>query len=212
MSEIDTRLFLITPPLDDVEAFAPRLEAAFAGGRIDSLWLRLAGTDERLLKTAMQRLAPIAQNAGAAVLIDPPPDPRLIARCGADGVHMRYDEAALAEAVETHRQQRIVGVGGLRSRDEAMLAGEAGADYLMFGEPYPDGALPPFERVLERADWWAEIFATPCIAYAPTLAEVAPLARIHVEFVALGDAVWSVPDPAEAIREALALIAAEAVG
>ena len=57
MSDIHTRLFLITPVIEDLEAFAPLLEAAFKGGRIDSLWLRLAVMDERALKVAVQRLA-----------------------------------------------------------------------------------------------------------------------------------------------------------
>ena len=48
-----------------------------------------------------------------------------------------------------------------------MSAGEAGADYLLFGEPRPDGTIPALESVIERATWWAEIFETPCVAYAP---------------------------------------------
>lgn len=207
MSEIHTRLALISPVVADADAFAPALEAAFRGGRIDSLWLRLAPMDEKSQKRALQRLAPIAQAVGCAVLIDPPADPRQVARMGADGVHMRYEEAALAAALEAHQPDRIVGVGGIRSRDEAMRAGEAGADYLMFGEPYPDGALPPFAAVLERAAWWAEIFATPCIAFAPGLDEAAALAEASVEFVALGDAVWLAREgPEVAVRAALGAI------
>ena len=49
-----------------------------------------------------------------------------------------------------------------------MTLGEAGADYLMFGEPRPDGSLPALDEVVERAAWWAEIFETPCVAFAPT--------------------------------------------
>jgi len=207
LSEIHTRLYLISPLLTDAESFAPAIEAAFRGGRIDSLWLRLAPMDEKAQKRALQRLAPIAQAAGAAVLIDPPADARQVARIGADGIHMRYDEAALATALEAHQPDRIVGVGGLRSRDDAMRAGEAGADYLMFGEPRADGSLPPFETVLERASWWAEISATPCVAFAPSLAEVEPIAEAEIEFVALGDAVWSAPEgPEAAVRTALATI------
>ena len=208
MSDIHTRLYLITPIIEDADAFAPALEAAFRGGRIDSLWLRLAAIDERALKAAVQCLAPFAQEAGAAVLIDPPADSRLAARLGVDGIHMRYDEATLGEALDAHQPDRVIGVGGIRSRDEAMQAGEAGADYLMFGEPYPDGALPAFDKVMERASWWAEIFSTPCVAFAPTLAEVRPLAEAHVEFIALGDAVWSAAEgPEAAVREALEAIA-----
>ncbi len=89
-----------------------------------------------------------------------------------------------------------------------MSVGEAGADYLIFGEPRPDGSLPALESVAERAAWWAEIFETPCVAYAPTLDAIPQLAATGAEFVALGDAVWSHPDgPAAAVRLATAALA-----
>jgi thiamine-phosphate pyrophosphorylase len=67
-----------------------------------------------------------------------------------------------------------------------MDAGEAGVDHVLFGEPRPDGSLPPLAAVLERAGWWAEIFQTPCVAYAPDADSVAALAETGAEFVALG--------------------------
>ena len=39
-----------------------------------------------------------------------------------------------------------------------MLAAEAGADYVMFGEPDENGARPAFAAVEERVAWWAEVF------------------------------------------------------
>jgi thiamine-phosphate pyrophosphorylase len=91
-----------------------------------------------------------------------------------------------------------------------MTFGEAGADYLLFGEPRPDGSLPSLESVVERASWWAEIFETPCAAYAPSLEAVAALAATHAEFVALGDAVWSHPDgPAAGVKAAAEILKRE---
>ena len=88
-----------------------------------------------------------------------------------------------------------------------MSAGEAGADYLLFGEPRPDGTIPALESVIERATWWAEIFETPCVAYAPDLEAIPALVATRAEFIALGDAVWSHPDgPAKAVAAAMALI------
>ena len=62
----------------------------------------------------------------------------IAARAGADGAHLTGIEAFMA-AVESLKPARIAGCGGLSSRDDAMLAGERGADYVMFGEPKPDG-------------------------------------------------------------------------
>jgi thiamine-phosphate pyrophosphorylase len=105
--------------------------------------------------------------------------------------------------------ERALGVGGLRSKDDAMSAGEAGADYLLFGEPRRDGSLPDLASVIERASWWAEIFEPPCVVYAPRLEDVPALAATGAEFVALGEAVWTFPEgPGTAVRKALAALAA----
>ena len=45
---------------------------------------------------------------------------------------------------------RIAGVGGLATRHDSMVAGEAGADYVLFGEPAADGTRPSLEAIAER--------------------------------------------------------------
>ena len=74
----------------------------------------------------------------------------------------------------------------------------------MFGEPTADGWTPPVEETLEWVGWWAEIFTVPCVAFAPSLTDVGPLAAAGADFVALGDALWNDPrDPGQAAREAM---------
>ena len=203
------RLYLLTPPLAEARAFAPDLEAAMDAGDVACVLVSFAAPDEGNAKKALQILAPIIQDRDAALIIEG--DSRLAARSGSDGVHVRASgEAlgpALAEAISSCRPDRIVGAGGLRSRDDAMEAGEQDADYVMFGEPTRDGWSPPAEQVLERAGGWTEIFNVPCVAYAATLADVAALAKIGVDFIALRDAVWNDPrGPAAAVRDAQAAI------
>lgn len=199
----------MTPPLGDARAFAPELEAAMDAGDIACVLVSFATPDEGEAKKILQVLAPLVQNRDAALLIEA--DPRLAARTGADGVHVRASgEAlapALADAIARCRPDRIVGAGGLRSRDDAMGAGEQEVDYVMFGEPARDGWSPPGDQVLERATWWTEIFNVPCVAYAATLADVPALAAARVDFIALREAVWNDPrGPAAAVRDAQAAI------
>jgi thiamine-phosphate pyrophosphorylase len=207
MAEPSAHLYLITPVLDDAVAFAPRLAEACAAGRIDAVLARLAPADERTLVNRIKALAPAAQDHGAALVIaaEGPVDLATVAaRGGADGVHVSGDLAQMAQLRERLRGERALGIGGLRSKDDAMNAGEAGADYLLFGEPRRDGSLPELESVVDRAAWWAEIFETPCVAYAPRLQDVPALAATGAEFVALGDAVWTCPDgPGAAVRKAV---------
>jgi len=198
----DVRLYLITPPLvaAELDAFAPRFALALQGGDVASALVRTPNGAEGDLKRLVARLLEIAAVRDAALLVER--DPRLAARLGADGVNVEGAEA-VADAVASFKGQRIVGAGGLRSRDDAMSAAEAGADYVMFGEPERKGAPPPLDATCERVRWWAEIFETPCVAYAARLEDVAPLAAAGADFIALGNAVWDAAEPAAAVAEAM---------
>jgi len=188
-----TRLYLITPALAEASAFRPRFESALALGDVASALVRLApGADA---KRVVAPLLEIATGLDVALLIED--DPRLAARLGVDGVHVAFD--AVADAVESFRGQRIVGAGGIGLRDDAMAAGEAAADYVMFGEG--EGAKP--EATLDRVDWWAPIFETPCVAYAARLEEIAALSAAGADFVALGAAVWDAPDMVATMKAAM---------
>jgi thiamine-phosphate pyrophosphorylase len=211
MAAPTTRLYLLTPVLDDDPgAFLPTLAAACDAAEIAAVLARLAPADERTLIKRVKALAPAVQDRNAALVIavEGEADLAMIAaRGGADGVHLRADLARVRELRDRLKGERAIGVGGLRSKHDAMTVGEVGVDYLMFGEPRPDDSLPPLDAVVERAAWWAEIFETPCVAYAPTLAALAPLRATAAEFVALGDAVWSHAEgPTEALRLASAAL------
>lgn len=213
MSEPLARLYLVTPLIGhDAEAFASPLASACAAGDVAAVLLRLPPSDPRTRVNRVKALAPAAQAAGAALLIQADDDDDIAAtaaRGGADGVHVASYLNQIKDLRERLKGDRILGTGGLRSKHDAMTAGEAGVDYVMFGEPRPDGSLAPIEAVSERAAWWAEIFETPCVAYAPSLDAVARLAETGAEFIALGDAVWAHPDgPAPAVGRALERLAA----
>lgn len=180
-----TRLMLVTPLVADTDAMAFRLMQAQAGGDLAAVLLRLAPGDERSRIERVKRLSGPVQAANVALVVE---DSALVAtRGGADGVHLTGGPDAIAEARSSLKGERIIGAGGLRARHDAMDVGEAGVDYVLFGEPRPDGSMPPLPAVIERAGWWAEIFQTPCVAYAPDAGSVAALAETGAEFIALGD-------------------------
>jgi thiamine-phosphate pyrophosphorylase len=201
MPEPSTRLFLILPAIADAAAFKPELSAVLSAGDVACVLLRSAPD----LKAAAQALRPLVQERGAAFLVEG--DARLAARTGADGVHVAYSAEAVANALSSLGPDAIVGAGALETRDDAMGAGQAGASYVMFGEPDAGGAHPTAEHTLERVAWWAEIFNVPCVAYAGSLDDIGPLAEAGAEFIALGDAVWKhSAGPAEAMKRAEATL------
>jgi thiamine-phosphate pyrophosphorylase len=199
------RLILITPLVPDPAALLPVLGEALAAGRVDAVILTLPDLDERGIVNYAKAFTGPVQKGGAALLLAGHPE--CIARAGADGVHIA-DPKQVAEALELLKpHERIVGCAGIRSRHEAMEIAERGCDYLMFGEPYPDGVLPARDSVVERAAWWAEVFQTPCVAYAPSLADVDPLAATMAEFVALGPWVFNAgASPSDIVRAALGVL------
>jgi len=199
------RLYLVTPALADAPAASALLGPALAAAEVAAVLLRLAPADERTLVNRIKEIAPLVQDRGAALLVDG--HPGLAARAGADGAHLT-GIAAVKDAIETLKPERIVGAGGLASRHDAMLAAEAGADYVMFGEPDAGGKRPSFEAVRERVEWWAEVFEIPCVAYAASLAEIGELAT--AEFIALGPTILADSrGPAAAVADAAARLTAE---
>ncbi|MDB5519043.1 MAG: thiamine phosphate synthase [Tardiphaga sp.] len=189
------RLYLATPVVDDPSSLAAGLPALLAANDIAAVLVRLAPTDPRTMIARIKALAPAIQNGGAALLIDGPVE--LVARAGADGAHL-YDIEALQDALPSLKPDRIAGVGGLTTRHDSMTAGEAGADYVLFGEPDAHGQRPSIDAISERLQWWAELFEPPCVGFAASIAEAGEFAAAGADFVLVGDFIWADPRGAAA--------------
>jgi thiamine-phosphate pyrophosphorylase len=201
------RLYLATPVVDDPSSLAASLPALLAGADVAAVLLRLAHADDRTLINRIKALAPVIQGSGAALLLDGHVE--LVARGGADGAHLNGIEA-LAEALPSLKPDRIAGVGGLATRHDSMAAGEAGADYVLFGEPDAQQQRPSVEAIAERLQWWAELFEPPCVGFAVSREEAHEFALAGADFVLVGDFIWADPrgaaqalmDAEQAIRQA----------
>jgi thiamine-phosphate pyrophosphorylase len=184
------RLYLVTPAVDDTRALSAALADALSAAEFAAVLLRLAPADDRTLINRIKTIVPVVQKAEAALILDG--HPALVAKSGADGAHITSAEG-FVDAVEQLRPNWIAGAGGVFTRHDAMLAAERNADYVMFGDPNERGHRQPFDDILDRVSWWAEVFQVPCVGYAAALDEVAPLAQAGADFVALGDFVFSDP-------------------
>jgi thiamine-phosphate pyrophosphorylase len=189
------RLYLATPIVDDPGSLLAELPALLAAADVAAVLVRLKETDQRTMISRIKALAPIVQNAGAALLVDGHPE--IVARGGADGAHLA-GIAALEEAMPSLKPDRIAGVGGLETRHESMNAGELGADYVLFGEPDAKGQRPSSQAIAERLDWWAELFEPPCVGFAISFEEAHDFAASGADFVLVGDLVWADPRGPEA--------------
>lgn len=210
MSSPLCRLYLLTPPaLPDLDAFARALETALDGGDVAALQVRLKDCPETAIAAAVERLAPLAQARGVAVILND--HPRLACELGCDGVHVGQSDTPYAEARRLVGNDLMVGVTCHDSRHLAMEAAEAGADYVAFGAFNPTTTkTPPTTADPEILSIWQESMETPCVAIGGITPDNArPLAKAGADFLAVSAGVWVWPDgPAEAVRRLNAEIAA----
>ena len=162
---------------------------------VAAVLVRLKPTDQRTMISRVKALASAIQSNGAALLLDGHAE--LVARGGADGAHLTGIEA-MQEALPSLKPDRIAGVGGLTTRHDSMAAGEAGADYVLFGEPDAHGQRPSVEAIAERLQWWAELFEPPCVGFAASREESYEFAAAGADFVLVGDFIWADPRGARA--------------
>ncbi len=202
MSIEPCRLYLLTPPrLDDLDTFARDLAATLAAGDVAALQIRLKDVSDADIRAAYRALAPIAQNAGVAVLINDRVD--LAQALGADGVHLGQDDMPLREARKILGPQAMIGATAHNSRHLAMLAGESSADYVRVGGLFESAAKTPKPQAATGLlSWWSELFEIPCVAIGGITADnCAPLVQAGADFLAVCGGVWNAPDgPAEAVR------------
>lgn len=182
------RLYLATPVVDDPALLMANLPGLLAAADVAAVLLRLNPTNQRTMISRVKTLAPVIQNGGAALLLDGHVE--LVARAGADGAHLTGIEA-MEDAIPTLKPDRIAGVGGLATRHDSMAAGEAGADYVLFGEPDAQGQRPSVEAIAERLQWWAELFEPPCVGFAASREEAHEFAAAGADFVLVGDFIWN---------------------
>jgi thiamine-phosphate pyrophosphorylase len=198
-----TRLYLITPPAFDPDLFASELGEALAGGDVASLQLRLKDVDDDVVRRATRILKPIAQDRGVAFIMNDRPD--LAAELDCDGVHVGEEDAPYAEARRLLGPDRIVGVTCGASRHRALVAAEAGADYVAFGAFFasPTKAGTKYRADPELLRDWSETTVVPCCAIGGITQEnCGPLVEAGADFLAVISSVWSHPKgPRAAVAE-----------
>ncbi|AHJ69118.1 Thiamin-phosphate pyrophosphorylase [Granulibacter bethesdensis] len=196
------RLYLITPPALNSDSFADTLARALDAGDVGALQIRLKNLDDDALRRAIDRLRPVAHDRGVAVILNDRPD--LVAATGCDGAHIGQEDGDVI-AARALLGDLTLGVSCHGSRDLAMSAGEAGADYVAFGAFYPSTSKEVVpEATPDLLTWWSEMMELPSVAIGgidPTNA--APLVKAGADFLAVIGAVWNHPDGPDAGVKAL---------
>lgn len=199
-----TLLYLITPPtITAVADFVHQFEAAIEGGDIASLQVRLkhgSEIDAHATRELAQAVQPICRQHNIALIIND--SPQLCRALEADGVHLGASDMDIKAARELVGPDVIIGATCKDSRHTAMMAGEAGADYVAFGAFHPTQTKADTVQAEPDILTWCQMFLTlPCVAIGGiTPANAAPLIEAGADFLAVSSGVWDHADgPAAAV-------------
>ena len=178
------------------------MEEALAGGDVACLQLRLKEVEDSAIRHATRILQPIAQQHGVAFIMNDRPD--LAVELDCDGVHVGEEDMPYAEARRLLGADRIVGVTCGDSRHRALVAAEAGADYVAFGAFFPSATKAAKHRAPpELLRDWSETTVVPSVAIGGiTQQNCGPLVEAGADFLAVIGAIWSHPrGPRAAVGE-----------
>ena len=200
-----TELYLITPPrINDLAAFASRLDAAMRAAPVAAVQLRLKEgesiADSSVVVQAAETIYPIVRAHGGLCLLND--SAQLAADTGADGVHLGQGDGDVASARALLGPDAVIGVTCHSSKDLAFDAVKAGADYVAFGAVFPTQTkAAPTVAELELFQWWHEAMTTPSVAIGGiTPNNAAQVVAAGADFLAVSAGVWEWPDgPAQAV-------------
>ncbi|MHB8287337.1 MAG: thiamine phosphate synthase, partial [Caulobacteraceae bacterium] len=170
------------------------------GGDVGAVQLRLKDAPDEAVAAAVAAVAPVTRRRDVALILNDRPD--LAARLGCDGVHIGQSDGPYDAARRAMGPKGVVGVTCHDSRDLAMTAAEAGADYVAFGAFFPtDTKVTTHTADLEILEIWQESMLTPCVAIGGiTVENCRPLVTAGADFLAVSAGVWRRPEgPAAAV-------------
>ena len=192
------QIYLITPPVLDLDSFPDRLARVLDAADVACLRLSLATRDEDDVARAADTLRALAHARDIPLVIER--HVQMVTRLGLDGVHLTDGARSIRKVRKDLGADAIIGAACGATRHEGMNAAEAGADYVSFG-PVGDSALGDGSRAeADLFQWWSEMIEVPVVAEgALTPVLVAALAPV-TDFFAFGDEVWGAEDPVAALR------------
>lgn len=139
-------LYAITPDELTLPGMLAKVQAALDGGvRIVQYRNKLVAADVR--KEQARALLAACHLAGAKLIVND--DVRLAIEIGADGVHIGRDDApggSVAAVREALGTERILGVSCYNDHGQAVVAAQAGADYLAVGSVFASATKPAAVR------------------------------------------------------------------
>jgi thiamine-phosphate pyrophosphorylase len=196
-------LYAITPKLVDTGVLCDRVAQALAGGAC-LIQYRAKSIDHALALEQARRIGALCRAAGTLFIVNDSIE--LAGACGADGVHVGREDAAVAEARRA-LPRAIVGASCYDDPSRAEAAARDGADYVAIGSVFPSGTKPGARRApLGAIAKASRTSGLPVAAIGGIDVHNAHLARdAGADMLAVISAVFDAPDVTAAARAIAAL-------
>lgn len=151
------------------------------------------------------QLAEISAQAGALFIVNDHCD--IAEAAGADGVHLGQDDLPIEEARKVVGRGKIIGIS-THSRDQALAAEKAGADYIGFGPIFPTATKDAGSaRQVEAIEIIRQTVSIPIIAIGGIHhGNVRDVIKAGADGVAVISAILSAPDLKQAAAEMVRLV------
>jgi len=192
------QLYLITPPVIDLETFPALLNKVLDVAPVACLRLALATKDENTIIKTGDMVREICHARDIAVVIEN--HLIMVDRLGLDGVHLTDGARTVRYARKELGDDAIIGAYCADSRHDGMNAGEASAEYVCFGpcgeNALGDGSVAPTELF----QWWSDVVEVPVVAEGALSVEVIKSLSPITDFFAVGEEIWNTDDPAAAFK------------
>ncbi|PZX46580.1 thiamine-phosphate pyrophosphorylase [Roseinatronobacter thiooxidans] len=199
MSDDKPQLYLITPPVIDLDLFPTTLARVLEAHDVACLRLSLATRDEDVILRTGDALRDIAHAHDVAMVISD--HVLMVERLGLDGVHLSDANARIRKLRDELGADTIIGAFCGTSRHDGMSAGEAGADYVSFG-PVGQTALGDGQLVeWDVFEWWSEVIELPVVAEGALSVELVEAFAPITDFFAFGEEIWGAEDPVAALAK-----------
>ncbi|WP_456388149.1 thiamine phosphate synthase [Profundibacter sp.] len=192
------QLYLITPPVIDLETFPALLGKVLDVAPVACLRLALASKDENVIIKTGDALREICHARDIAIVIEN--HLIMVDRLGLDGVHLTDGARTVRYARKELGDDAIIGTYCAASRHDGMNAGEASAEYVSFG-PCGDNALGDGSVVpTDLFQWWSDVVEVPVVAEGALTVDVIKTLSSVTDFFAIGEEIWNTDDPVAAFK------------
>ena len=203
MAENDLpQLYLISPPEVELGSFTARLAACLDAHRVACLRLALSTADEDRIARAADAVRAVTEPREVALVLQT--HVLLARRHGLDGVHLTDGARSVRMVRRELGPDAIVGTFCGQSRHDGLTAAELGADYVSFGPAGPSPLGQGRQAEMDLYEWWGKMIEVPLVGEgaldAATVATLAP----HVDFLGIGEEIWTADDPAAALGRLVA--------